>query len=322
MSRQTGFAGWVDNHGSTMETLDFQAPVDDLEPLRDIVGGAQVVALGESSHHIRAFYQVRHRILRFLVERCGFEVCALEAPFTERQILDARVQGGPGTVEQVAAEGIALSLGRCREMHEALRRMREHNRAAAVPPLRCVGTDLPGSAASPLPTLEKLAGYLRWAAPEALPELEEAVGVVRRFDDPIVFAAISRYENLDPDQRDVLTGALSQLMAHMQRLTPVQHARGTGPSTTRRCGIYAAPGISFISIAPTPPKVSSPPRRSVTSTWRSPCCALSKAARVWCWPRTTGTSSARPRWTARSACFCRPAPTSQPPWGTTTGPSG
>ncbi|MFI6633830.1 erythromycin esterase family protein [Nonomuraea fuscirosea] len=211
-----------------METLDFQAPVDDLEPLRDIVGGAQVVALGESSHHIREFYQVRHRILRFLVERCGFEVYALEAPFTQGQVLDSWVQGGPGTVEQAAAEGIALSLGQCREMHETLRWIREHNRAAAGPPLRCVGTDLPGSAASPLPALEELAGYLRWAAPEALPVLEEAVRVVRRFDDPVVFAALGRYENIDPGQRDVLTGALSRLMAHMRRLALVQRARGHG----------------------------------------------------------------------------------------------
>ncbi|MFG3437473.1 hypothetical protein ACGF0J_09535 [Nonomuraea sp. NPDC047897] len=70
-SRQTSFAGWVGDRGRALETLDFQLPVDDLEPLRDIVGDARVVALGESSHHIREFYRVRHRILRFLVERCG-----------------------------------------------------------------------------------------------------------------------------------------------------------------------------------------------------------------------------------------------------------
>ncbi|WP_166427379.1 erythromycin esterase family protein [Nonomuraea mesophila] len=225
--RQTSFDSWVAAHASTMETLDFQAPVDDLEPLRDIIGCAQVVALGESTHHIREFYQVRHRLLRFLVERCGFEVYALEAPFTQGQVLDAWVQGGPGTVEQVAADGIALSLGQCRELHEALAWMRGRNHTTATP-VRCVGTDLPGAAASPLPALEELAGYLRWAAPEALPVLEEAAGVVRRFDDPVVFVALDRYADLPPEQRDVLTGALSQLMARLQRLTLVQHARGHG----------------------------------------------------------------------------------------------
>ncbi|RBQ21109.1 erythromycin esterase family protein [Spongiactinospora rosea] len=227
-SRQTGFAGWVGDHALTVETLDFQAPLDDLEPLRDTIGDARIVALGESTHHIREFYQVRHRILRFLVERCGFTVYALEAPFTQGQVLDAWVQGGPGTVERVAAEGIALSLGQCREMYEALTWMRTRSAAATAPPLRCVGTDLPGAAASPVPALDVLAGYLRWAAPEVLPVLEEALGVARDFDEPIIFGALRRYESLDPGRRDVLTGALSRLMAHMDRLAHVQRAKGHG----------------------------------------------------------------------------------------------
>jgi erythromycin esterase len=225
---RTSFADWVGEHGSTMDTLEFTDPVDDLEPLRDIVGGARVVALGESSHHIREFYQVRHRILRFLVERCGFQVYALEAPFTQGQVLDAWVRGGHGSVEQVAADGIALSLGQCCEMHEALTWMRERNRTASEPPLRCVGTDLPGAAASPLPALEELEGYLRWAAPEALPMLEEAVGVVRRFHEPVIFAALGRYQALGPRERDLVTSALSRLMAHLQRMALVQHANGHG----------------------------------------------------------------------------------------------
>ncbi|GAA3670870.1 erythromycin esterase family protein [Nonomuraea antimicrobica] len=225
----TGFANWVGEHGTALHTLDPHSPVDDLEPLRDVVGEARVVALGESSHHIREFYRVRHRLLRFLVERCGFEVYALEAPFTQGQVLDAWVRGGPGTVERVAADGIALSLGRCREMHETLTWMRERNRAAAGPPLRCVGTDLPGASGSPLPALEELARYLRWAAPEALAPLEEAIGVARRFHDPVTLAALTRYQALTRDERDVLTAALSRLAAHLRRVALVQRAHGHGP---------------------------------------------------------------------------------------------
>ncbi|MGP3921028.1 erythromycin esterase family protein [Nonomuraea sp. 10N515B] len=227
-SRRTSFADWVGDHALALETLDFQPPVDDLEPLRDIVGGARVVALGESSHHIREFYQVRHRILRFLVERCGFEVYALEAPFTQGQVLDGWVRGGPGTVEQVAADGIALSLGQCQEMHEALTWMRERNRTTAEPPLRCLGTDLPGAAASPLPALEEVADYVRRVTPEVLPLLEQALSVARRFDDPVTFTALGRYQSLDPGEQDLLTSALSRLMGHLQRLALVQRARGHG----------------------------------------------------------------------------------------------
>ncbi|MCF6475548.1 erythromycin esterase family protein [Nonomuraea sp. MG754425] len=228
MSRQTSFADWVGDRALALETLDFQPSVDDLQPLRDVVGGARVVALGESSHHIREFYQVRHRMLRFLVERCGFAVYALEAPFTQGQVLDGWVRGGPGTVEQVAADGIALSLGQCQEMHEALTWLRERNCTTAEPPLRCLGTDLPGAAASPLPALEEVADYVRWAAPQALPLLEQAHSVARRFDDPVTFTALGRYQRLDPGEQDLLTSALSRLMGHLQRLALVQRAHGHG----------------------------------------------------------------------------------------------
>jgi erythromycin esterase len=33
-----------------------------------------VVGIGESAHYVREFYLLRHRLLRFLVQRCGFTV--------------------------------------------------------------------------------------------------------------------------------------------------------------------------------------------------------------------------------------------------------
>ena len=82
MDRAVDLAGWIREHGLALSALDLAAPLDELEPVRRLVGEARVVAIGESSHHVREFFQVRHRLLRFLVERCGFTVYALEAPFT------------------------------------------------------------------------------------------------------------------------------------------------------------------------------------------------------------------------------------------------
>lgn len=89
-----GLAGWIRTHGHSGAALDLEAPLDDLAPLAEIVGSARVVGLGESSHHVREFYQMRHRMLRFLVERCGFTVFAAEAPFTEGGLLDDWLGGG------------------------------------------------------------------------------------------------------------------------------------------------------------------------------------------------------------------------------------
>src|SRR4051812_33865703 len=100
-----------------LDVLALDAPLDDLEHLGELVGDARVVALGESAHRVPEFYQARHRMMRFLVERCGFTVYALEAPFTEAHALDAWVAGGDGQVDDIAAAGIAFSLGDLPEVH-------------------------------------------------------------------------------------------------------------------------------------------------------------------------------------------------------------
>ncbi|HWO66812.1 MAG TPA: erythromycin esterase family protein, partial [Umezawaea sp.] len=69
--------------------------LDDLEPLGEAVGAARVVALGENSHFIREFADVRHRLLRFLVRRCGFTAYATEFGFSEGFAVDAWL-GGAG----------------------------------------------------------------------------------------------------------------------------------------------------------------------------------------------------------------------------------
>lgn len=52
-----------------VQTLDPLASLDDLEWLGDAIGDARVVAIGENAHYNRESFQLRHRLLRYLVER-------------------------------------------------------------------------------------------------------------------------------------------------------------------------------------------------------------------------------------------------------------
>ncbi|MBV8932074.1 MAG: erythromycin esterase family protein, partial [Kutzneria sp.] len=66
-----------------LRTLDPAAPLDDLAWLDEAVGDARVVAIGESAHYNHESYLLRHRLLRYLVERHGFTAYATESGFTE-----------------------------------------------------------------------------------------------------------------------------------------------------------------------------------------------------------------------------------------------
>jgi erythromycin esterase len=90
---QKPFTDWLQGQATPLSHLDPAAPLDDLEPLRDILDGARVVALGEHSHFIDEFATMRRRILRFPVERCGVTVLAFEYGFSEGFPLDAWAHG-------------------------------------------------------------------------------------------------------------------------------------------------------------------------------------------------------------------------------------
>jgi erythromycin esterase len=108
-----------------------------------------------------------------------------------------------------------VGLLECLEMYELLAWMRAHNHTAPRP-LRWAGT-VPGGG-SPLPELEAVAGYLRSADPDALPLLEQAADLARRYHDARIFTTLSRYPTLESADQDALTAALSRLLLRMETM--------------------------------------------------------------------------------------------------------
>ena len=224
---------WIATNGIRQSNLDPDSSMDELEPVSELIGDARVVALGESSHHISEFYQIRHRILRYLVEHHGFTILALEAPFTEAAVVSDWVLGGPGEVERVASDGIAMSLGEAPEMHQTLRWLRTHN-ASGKSPVNCTGIDLPGSIGSPLPTLERVAPYLREHDPASASVLDRAIEIVSRYHDRLATMVLGNYSALPGHDRDALTAALSELVVRTERMTS---SRGVAGSATEHAEI-------------------------------------------------------------------------------------
>lgn len=66
-----------------LRTLDPDGPQEDLAWLDEAIGDARVVAIGENAHYNRESYRLRHRLMRYLVERHGFGAYAMESGFVE-----------------------------------------------------------------------------------------------------------------------------------------------------------------------------------------------------------------------------------------------
>jgi erythromycin esterase len=75
----------------------------DFVPLEKIIGEARIVAMGEATHGTREFFQLKHRMLEFLVERVGFTVFAIEANWPESLAVNDYVLNGKGDPAQALA---------------------------------------------------------------------------------------------------------------------------------------------------------------------------------------------------------------------------
>jgi len=109
-----------------LDGSDPELPTADLQPLKKILGNTPVVALGESVHTSGGYYEMKHRLLRFLVQEMGFRVFALESPWPGADQVAAYVETCDGSPED-ALRGI-FGVWQSAETRDMVQWMCEWNR--------------------------------------------------------------------------------------------------------------------------------------------------------------------------------------------------
>ncbi|MET8796359.1 erythromycin esterase family protein [Nocardia sp. NPDC004568] len=220
-SSPVSFADLLRDHAVQLAHLDPAAPLDDLEPLRGAIGAARVVAIGENSHFITEFSLLRRRILRFLVERCGFTVLAFEYGFSEGFALDAWGRGAGSDDDLAAHLAAAIPVG----VEEPLHWIRRYNATAEVP-VRFAGIDIPAAGGSLLPALAPVADYLSQVDPEVVPAIREAMRIAGSFAGASAAAAAPAWARLASAEQNALSAILARLLIRVRALAPLYTARG------------------------------------------------------------------------------------------------
>lgn len=190
--------------------------LDDLAWLDEVIGAARVVAIGESSHYNHEFLALRHRVLRYLVERHGFTAYATESGFAEGWRADAWVRnGGTDELGAVLATGLTSLMGPWTEVRDLMTSLRHHK-------VGFYGIDLPGSVVSTLPALELVFDYLREADPGFRPDpaIRDTAGALAATSPFSAPAAMTAFARLDQSTKDAFTAGLAGLRARLtaQRL--------------------------------------------------------------------------------------------------------
>jgi erythromycin esterase len=86
-----------------VRTVVADGDISDLQPLEKLLDGVRIVGLGEGSHGTREHFQMKHRLIRFLVERMGFSVFAIEAGSDACLNINDYVRYGKGNRDEALA---------------------------------------------------------------------------------------------------------------------------------------------------------------------------------------------------------------------------
>ncbi|MGW6946932.1 erythromycin esterase family protein [Streptomyces xanthophaeus] len=203
----------------------------------------RLLGLGEPTHGVEAFTELRNELFRHLVAHEGYRSIAIESDCLAALTADAYVAGGTGTLDDAMDHGFSHGFEASAANRELLRWMRAHNEQH--PPherLRFYGCDGPleiTGLAAPRPALTALHDYL--AAHVDLTcsreDLDELLGPDERWTDPgaLMDPTASVGRTPEAGQLRLIADDLGVLLAaHAPDLTAV-----TSPDAFWRAELYA-----------------------------------------------------------------------------------
>ena len=92
---------WIRQHSMRLTTVKAGNGFDDMQPLKNVIGTARIVSLGEATHGTREFFQLKHRLIEFLTNQMHFTIFSIEANMPEAYRLNDFVLDGVGDPKQL-----------------------------------------------------------------------------------------------------------------------------------------------------------------------------------------------------------------------------
>ena len=213
---EDGTFGWLTDAIVPLASTD-EASVDDLRPLKDLIGSARVVALGEIVHRAHEPLAVRNGLFRFLVEEMGFTSIALETGLAESIVLRDFIRGEDLDLDTVVRASFSWNFDKFRENRDLLEWIRAYNLdPSRAHDLQLYGFELPGatggrSFAHADRVVETVLDYLATVDPA------EAQALRDQFGDLLTRFTEHEHGSLAREDRDRLSAGLNDLIAGLGR---------------------------------------------------------------------------------------------------------
>lgn len=147
---------WIKSNAFPLRTVVAGNGFKDFQPLKKLIGSAHLVALGEATHGTREFFQLKHRMLEFLVNEMGFTVFGIEATMPEAFDINEYVLTGKGDPEKALAS-LYMWIWNTEEVLDMIKWMRNYNADPLhTKKVKFYGFDMQSSARAAKVTLQNL----------------------------------------------------------------------------------------------------------------------------------------------------------------------
>jgi erythromycin esterase len=152
-------------------TLALDADPNQFAGVGNAIGNARIVGMGEGTHGTSEFFAFKNRLFKYLVQRKGFTVFAMEANWGAGLNVDRYIKGGRGTARQAVAS-LGFWTWNTPEVVDLIQWMHDYNAAPGKhATLSFVGIDMQ----DPMGPIGYLAEYFRAHAPAQAGGVREAL---------------------------------------------------------------------------------------------------------------------------------------------------
>ena len=103
---------------------------EDLDKLQVILKDKKIIAMGEATHGTKEFFQMKHRMFEFLVEKMGYRLFAIEGNFGDAQIVNDYILNGIGNVND-SVKSLNSLVWETEEVVDMVEWMRNYNKDPA-----------------------------------------------------------------------------------------------------------------------------------------------------------------------------------------------
>lgn len=173
-------AHWLRQSALPLRTTDPGSADSDLAPLKQAVGKASIVGLGEATHGTHEFLTMKTRLAELLMGKLGYTTFVMENDWGSSQLIDAYINGQTADLSSVMARGLFESW-QTQEFRALLEWMRAYNADPAhTSKIHFLGMDFQDLSRDEFTAVEH---YLRQVDPGQVAHLRELYAPVQAMSE-------------------------------------------------------------------------------------------------------------------------------------------